>query len=53
MLDQAERATPLADLLVPLTLDPLTVSDDSNFVEALAKEANLPQEVAAHVTDLF
>ena len=53
MLDQAERATPLADLLVPLTLDPLTVSDDSNFVEALAKEANLPQEVAAHVTELF
>ena len=27
--------------------------DDSSFVEALAKEANLPQEVAAHVTDLF
>ena len=51
--ESADRATPLADLLVPLTLDPLTVSDDSGFVEALAKEANLPKEVAAHVTDLF
>jgi hypothetical protein len=38
---------------VPLTLDPLTVSDDAQFVETLAKEANLPKEVAAHVTDLF
>jgi 5-methylthioadenosine/S-adenosylhomocysteine deaminase len=53
MLTEAESATPLADLLVPLTLDPLTVSDDSHFVEALAKQANLPKEVAAHVTDLF
>ena len=51
--ESADRATPLADLLVPLTLDPLTVSDDGGFVEALAKEANLPKEVAAHVTDLF
>ena len=53
MLHEAERATPLSDLLVPLTLDALTVSDDSGFVDALAKEANLPKEVAAHVTDLF
>ena len=53
MLNEAERATPLSDLLVPLTLDPLTVSDDSGFVDALAKQANLPKEVAAHVTDLF
>jgi 5-methylthioadenosine/S-adenosylhomocysteine deaminase len=53
MLNEAERATPLSDLLIPLTLDPLTVSDDSGFVEALAKQANLPKDVAAHVTDLF
>jgi 5-methylthioadenosine/S-adenosylhomocysteine deaminase len=53
MLNEAERATPLSDLLVPLTLDPLTVSDDGHFVDALAKEANLPKEVAAHVADLF
>jgi len=53
MLTEGAGSTPLADLLVPLTLDPLTVSDDAQFVETLAKEANLPKEVAAHVTDLF
>jgi 5-methylthioadenosine/S-adenosylhomocysteine deaminase len=53
-LDGAERATtPLPDLLVPLTLDPLTVADDDRFVDALAKQQNLPKEVAAHVPDLF
>ena len=46
-------ATPLADLLVPLTLDALTVADDDRFVDALAKEPNLPTEVAAHVKDLY
>jgi hypothetical protein len=46
-------STPLPDLLVPLTLDPLTVADDDRFVETLTKEKNLPQEVAAHVSDLF
>jgi 5-methylthioadenosine/S-adenosylhomocysteine deaminase len=54
MLDGAgARSTPLQDLLVPLTLDPLTVVDDSNFVDTLAKEQNLPKEVADHVPDLF
>jgi len=53
MLDDAARATPLEDLLVPLTLDPLTVVDDNRFVDTLAKEQNLPKEVADHVPDLF
>jgi len=52
-LDRAERTTPLEDLLVPLTLDPLTVADDDHFVDTLAKEKNLPKEVADHVSDLF
>ena len=46
-------ATPLEDLLVPLTLDPLTVFDDDRFVDTLAKEKNLPKEVADHVPDLY
>jgi hypothetical protein len=46
-------ATPLEDLLVPLTLDPLTVVDDDRFADTLAKEKNLPKEVADHVRDLF
>lgn len=46
-------STPLPDLLVPLTLDPLTVADDDRFVDTLVKEKNLPQEVADGVSDLF
>jgi 5-methylthioadenosine/S-adenosylhomocysteine deaminase len=46
-------ATPLQDLLEPLTLDPLTVADDDRFVDLLAKEKNLPKEVADHVPDLY
>ena len=53
MLDGLAAATPLSDLLVPLTLDPLTVFDDAQFVETLAAEKNLPKEVADHVPDLF
>jgi 5-methylthioadenosine/S-adenosylhomocysteine deaminase len=51
--DDLASATPLSDLLVPLTLDALTVFDDDRFVETLARESNLPTEVAAHVHDLF
>jgi 5-methylthioadenosine/S-adenosylhomocysteine deaminase len=47
------RATPLPDLLEPLTLDALTVADDDRFVDALIVEQNLPKEVAEHVPDLF
>jgi 5-methylthioadenosine/S-adenosylhomocysteine deaminase len=46
-------ATPLTELLVPLDLDPLTVADDGRFVDLLAREKNLPQEVAAHVAALY
>jgi 5-methylthioadenosine/S-adenosylhomocysteine deaminase len=53
MMDGFAAATPLADLLVPLTLDPLTVFDDDHFVDTLAAEKNLPKEVADHVPDLF
>ncbi|HEY7149349.1 MAG TPA: amidohydrolase family protein [Gaiellaceae bacterium] len=52
-VDGTLRATPLPDLLVPLTLDPLTAVDDDRFVKTLAKEQNLPKEVADHVPDLF
>lgn len=53
MVNGALQATPLADLLEPLTLDPLTVIDDDRFVTVLAREQNLPQEIAAHVSDLY
>jgi 5-methylthioadenosine/S-adenosylhomocysteine deaminase len=53
MLEGFAATTPLADLLIPLTLDPLTVVDDGHFVDTLTAEKNLPKEVAAHVPDLF
>ena len=43
MLDGFAAATPLSDLLVPLTLDPLTVSDDAHFVETLAARRTFPR----------
>jgi 5-methylthioadenosine/S-adenosylhomocysteine deaminase len=53
MLDGTARATPLPELLVPLTLDPLTVFDDHRFVDTLAAEQNLPKEVADRVPELY
>jgi hypothetical protein len=53
MVDGFGAGTPLADLLVPLKLDPLTVVDDDQFVDTLAAEKNLPKEVADRVPDLF
>jgi hypothetical protein len=43
----------LPRLLEALPLDPLTVVDDDRFVGTLAKEKNLPKEVADNVLDLF
>jgi hypothetical protein len=52
-VDVAARATPLPDLLEPLQLDALTVPDDHRFLEALAKERNLPGDLAAQIPDLY
>jgi hypothetical protein len=49
----AAPATPLQDLLVPLELDPLTVGDDEDFVDTLAKEQNLPPEIGSRIRDCF
>ncbi|MGZ4358602.1 MAG: amidohydrolase family protein [Gaiellaceae bacterium] len=49
----AAAATPLPDLLVPLELDPLTVADDHDFVDTLARERNLPEGVAAGIPGCF
>ena len=49
----AAPSTPLADLLVPLTLDPLTVHDDPRFLDLLATERNLPQQIADEIPNLY
>ena len=52
-LGAAVSSTPLPDLLVPLTLDPLTVHDDPRFLDLLATERNLPQQIADEIPNLY
>jgi hypothetical protein len=39
--------------LVPLTLDPLTIADDPDFLKTLDHEANLPAYIAPGVRALY
>jgi cytosine/adenosine deaminase-related metal-dependent hydrolase len=52
-VDRSAKSTPLPDLLEPLQLDPLTVPDDHRFLNALAKEKNLPPDLAAQIPELY
>ena len=49
----ADRAVPLSELLVPLTLDPPTVADDPRFFDRLAQQPNLPDHVKQRLPDLY
>jgi hypothetical protein len=51
--EQADRGTPLDQLLEPLDLDALTAADDHRFRELLARERNLPKEIASRIPDLI
>jgi hypothetical protein len=44
---------PLSELLVPLSLDPLTVSDDGALFRRLLDEPNLPDYVSEGLPALF
>jgi 5-methylthioadenosine/S-adenosylhomocysteine deaminase len=44
---------PLSELLIPLRLDPPTVSDDPAFFDRLADESNLPDYVSERLPGLF
>ncbi|HEY9541271.1 MAG TPA: amidohydrolase family protein [Luteimonas sp.] len=47
------RAVPLSELLGPVTLDPLTVVQDSGFVDRLAEQANIPAPVMVELRKLY
>jgi hypothetical protein len=49
----AAPSTPLDKLLTPLPLDPLTVHDDHRFRELLAKQRNLPKQIADEIPNLY
>jgi hypothetical protein len=47
------KAVPLSELLGPLTLDPLTVADDGDFLDQIERERNLPPFVAKGLRGLY
>jgi hypothetical protein len=46
-------APPLSTILEPLVLDPLTVADDTEFLDALQHERNLPAPIAQGLPLLY
>jgi hypothetical protein len=55
-LDRAAAAPPgvlLSSLLSPMELDPLTVADDSAWLERVAAETNLPGYLATALRTLY
>jgi hypothetical protein len=44
---------PLSELLIPLHLDPLTVSDDRAFFGRLVEQSNLPDYDSERLPALF
>jgi 5-methylthioadenosine/S-adenosylhomocysteine deaminase len=46
-------AAPLSKILQPLTLDPLTVADDPDFLRKIADEPNVPDPVRAGLAQLY
>jgi cytosine/adenosine deaminase-related metal-dependent hydrolase len=46
-------AGPLAEILEPLELDPLTVADDGEFFDRLAQQQNVPEYVLRELPPLY
>ena len=46
-------AAPLSTILEPITLDPLTVADDPNFLTAIANQPNVPDPIRTGLARLY
>ena len=46
-------AAPLSTILEPITLDPLTVADDPNFLTAIANQPNVPDPIRTGLAHLY
>ncbi|MDO9469588.1 MAG: amidohydrolase family protein [Nitrosomonas sp.] len=46
-------AVPLSEIVVPLKLDPLTVADDSAFLDRIENQINLPNYVKIGINTLY
>jgi len=49
----AKAAPPLSSILKPVTLDPLTVADDDNFLTAIAQQPNVPEPIKLGLARLY
>jgi len=49
----AAPAQPLSEVIKPLKLDPLTVSDDSTWLDTIGLEQNLPPWLAPGLRELY
>ena len=49
----AARAVPLSQLVGPMTLDPLTVADDANFLDRVAAQTVLPEYVRRGLKGMY
>ena len=49
----AARAVPLSQLVTPMTLDPLTVADDSDFLDRVAAQTVLPAYVRENLKEMY
>jgi hypothetical protein len=48
----AAAAKPLSKLLVPMTLDPLTVSDDAGYWARIGAQTTIPQPIRSALAAL-
>ena len=46
-------SAPLSTILKPITLDPLTVADDPNFLLKIAGQPNVPEAVRNGLAQLY
>ncbi len=49
----ARAAPPLSSILKPVELDPLTVADDANFLDRIAQQPNVPEQLRNSLNDLY
>ena len=49
----AAAAPPLSTILKPIHLDPLTVADDENFLDAIEQQPNVPAPIKGGLRDLY
>jgi 5-methylthioadenosine/S-adenosylhomocysteine deaminase len=49
----AKAAPPLSTILKPVELDPLTVADDSKFLDMIAQQPNVPSSIKNSLRTLY